>query len=171
MHQLNTLITQTSFITCSFFACQESKCIYKPWAQTQKPFSIKPPLCVYSSTPPGQSWAGWPVLGQQWTGRGCWSVGHGGAGQSERSRGSRSGGSAWRSGRLSDLARNSPPSRPPGRCSLLVPHRSCRGWWHSQMYPIDSGNKLEPNMPRQTLSVMNPSFHGELKVIISSVPS
>lgn len=89
---------------------------------------IKPPLCVYSSTPPGQSWAGWSVPALQWTGQGCGWAGRGGAGRLGHSRGSRSGECAWRSGRLSGWARSSPSSRPPGRCSLLVPRISCRGW-------------------------------------------
>lgn len=93
--------------------------------------SIKPPLCVYSSTPLGQSWAGWPAPALRWKVRGRWSAGRAGAGRSERSRGSRPGESAWRSGRLPDLARSSPPSKPPGRCSLLVPRRSCRGRQHT----------------------------------------
>lgn len=85
------------------------------------------PLCVYSSTPPGQSWAAWSVLAPWWTEQGCWLAGHEWAGRSEHSRGSRSGESAWRSGRRYDLARNSSYSRPPGRCSLLIHHISCRG--------------------------------------------
>lgn len=123
-NQLNTQhkIAKQSFISVS--ACQESVCIFNL-------VSIKHPLCVYSSTPLGQSWAGWPALALRWTGRGCRLAGRGAAGRSERSRGSRSDGCSWRSGRLSDWARSSPTARPPGRCSFLVPHRSCRGRQHT----------------------------------------
>lgn len=89
--------------------------------------AIALPLCVYSSTPPGQSWAAWSAPALWWTEQGCWPAGHEWAGRSEHSRGSRSGESAWRRGQRYDLARNSPSSRPPGRCSLLVHHISCRG--------------------------------------------
>lgn len=89
--------------------------------------AIALPPCVYSSTPPEQSWAAWSAQALWWTEPGRWPAGHGWAGRSERSRGSRSGESAWRSGRRCGLARNSPTSRPPGRCSLLVRRISCRG--------------------------------------------
>lgn len=82
------------------------------------------PLCVCSSTLPKQSWAGWPALALRWTVQGHWSVGHGGAGRSERSRGSRLGGSAWRIGRLFDWARSNPSSWPLGKCSLSDSRRS-----------------------------------------------
>lgn len=88
---------------------------------------IKLPLCVYSSTPPQQSWARWPALGLWWRGPGCSSVGRGGAGRSGHSRGSRCDGCARRPGRWSGWARSSPSSRPLGGCSLLIPHITCRG--------------------------------------------
>ena len=130
-------ITKQCFISVS--ACQESICIFNP-------VSIKHPLCVYSSTPLGQSWAGWPALALRWTGRGCRSAGRGGAGRSERSRGSRSDGRSWRSGRLSDLARSSPTARPPGRCSFSVPRRSCRGRQHTVKFPVNDREKLDPTL-------------------------
>lgn len=84
------------------------------------------PRCACSSTPPGRSWAGWPEWAPRWTAPGCGWAGPAAVDPKASSRGSSACAPGWRTRPPAGLARNTPSSGPPGRCSWSAHRRACR---------------------------------------------
>lgn len=89
------------------------------------PFTTQSPRCVCSSTPPGQSWGGWPGWELWWRDPGCGWVGPWEAAPTASSRGSIACGLGWRTRPPACWASNTSSSPPPGRCSLSARRRVC----------------------------------------------